>query len=71
MVQLFNSIAITIIAINQIIIARRVYHHQKAISAIMDMLIKKWTMEMQMGQSLMDKYVDESLDQLFRREEDK
>lgn len=70
MLQLFTSITCLLLALNQIVLVRRVKIQHKAISEIMELLIQKWSAEMQMGQALMEKYVDESLEQLFRKEQD-
>ena len=68
--QLITSITLVIVSINQIYLVNRLRKQKQIINAIMDMLIKKWTLEQELNNTMINKYIDESISELFKREND-
>lgn len=70
MLQIITSVCLLILSINQIFLVHKVRNQRNAITAIMDLLIKKWSMEMQVGQLHLDAMIDETIEKIRRGNND-
>lgn len=64
--RLAVSVTLLLLSINNLLLWQKVRNQHKAISAIMDLLIKKWSMEMQIGQLHLDAMIDETIEKIRR-----
>lgn len=66
-----QNVVIFVLILSQVKMRLRLFYLTKTINDLLELIKQKWQAEAKFGQSLMDKYMDESLEQLFRKEEDK
>ena len=71
MLDLIQNIILFIFIVAYVKLRIRIFFIHKALHDLMDLIKQKWEVEAQFGQKFMDRYVDDSLKEFFRKEDDK
>ena len=69
MQTIISSIAILLLSINVLVLNYRLTVMRKAISAIMELIIRKWTFEAHVNQVQIDAMIEDTINKI--REQDK
>ena len=70
MLQLLTSISVIVIAINQLMLAKRLQQTRNALSDVMGLLVTKWTAEQVVMQQHVDAIIDDTIDKIRRDSDD-